>query len=69
MKRAQITIQVVKLYDITVEVPDGASQADAMDKAYEMQTTAIEAQGTLQDAGSDYAEFHGWVLRSNAAGG
>jgi hypothetical protein len=61
MKQARVAIQVIKAYTIIIEVPDNACQGEAIDAAYDMQTTTIEEQGSLQDAESDYAEFQGWV--------
>ncbi len=61
MKRARVRLQVIKVYDITVEVEDGASEGDAIAKAYEMQTTEIQERGSLQDAETDHAEFQWWV--------
>ncbi len=61
MKQARVRIQVIKVYDITVEVGDGASEGDAVSAAYEMQTTEIQEFDSLQDAETDHAEFQEWV--------
>lgn len=49
----RVRIQVIKVYDVEV---DAADADDAIAKAYELQTTEIEATGKLIDAMSDHAE-------------
>ena len=49
----RVRIQVVKVYDVEV---DAADADEAIEKAYELQTTEIEATGELIDAMTDHAE-------------
>jgi hypothetical protein len=49
----RVRIQVIKVYDVEV---DAADADEAIEKAYELQTTEIEATGELIDAMTDHAE-------------
>jgi hypothetical protein len=49
----KVRIQVIKVFDIEV---DAADADEAIDKAYQLQTTEIEATGELIDAMTDHAE-------------
>ncbi len=49
----RVRIQVIKVYDIEVDAVD-ADEATA--KAYQIQTTEIEATGELIDSMTDHAE-------------
>jgi len=49
----KVRIQVIKVYDIQV---DAAHAEEAIDRAYQMQTTEIEATGELIDAMTGFAE-------------
>lgn len=49
----KVRIQVIKVFDIEV---DAADADEAIEKAYELQTTEIEASGELIDAMTDHAE-------------
>ncbi len=50
----RVRIQVVKVFDIEV---DAADADEAIAKAYNLQTTEIEATGKLIDASTDHAEI------------
>jgi hypothetical protein len=50
----KVRIQVIKVYDVEV---DAADADEAIDKAYQLQTTEIEASGELIDAMTDHAEI------------
>lgn len=49
----KVTIQVIKVYSVEVDAPNSD---EAIAKAYELQTTEIEATGKLIDAMTDHAE-------------
>ena len=49
----KVRIQVIKVFDIEVEAADAD---EAISRAYQMQTTEIEAKGKLVDAMTDHAE-------------
>lgn len=49
----KVRIQVIKVYDVEIDTDDSS---EAIMKAYEMQTTEIEATGRLVDAMTDHAE-------------
>ena len=48
-----VRIQVIKVFDVEV---DAADADEAIDKAYQLQTTEIEATGDLIDVMTDHAE-------------
>lgn len=49
----QVRIQVIQVYDVEV---DAADADEAIRKAYQLQTTEIEATGELIEAATDHAE-------------
>lgn len=49
----KVRIQIIKVYDVEVDTHD---PAEAIERAYEMQTTEIERDGRLVDATTDHAE-------------
>ena len=49
----KVRIQVIKVFDVEVDTADAD---EAIDKAYKLQTTEIEATGDLIDATTDFAE-------------
>ncbi len=61
MKTGKVRIQVLKVYDVLVDVPDDAGRGEAVCAAYDMQSTEIQESGDLQSVETDNAEFQEWV--------
>jgi len=49
----KVRIQIIKVFDVEVDADDAD---EAIDKAYKLQTTEIEATGDLIDVMTDHAE-------------
>jgi hypothetical protein len=61
MKTARVLIQVIKVFEIEVEVNDDGDWADAEGAAYGRDSIWIQENGILQDVETDFAEFQSWV--------
>ena len=65
MKTARLSVELSKIYTITVEVEDDEGVCEALDYAYELQTSEISESGKLSSVDIANIDFDDWEMQSD----